>query len=49
MSELISDKPVIGITIGDYNGIGPEVILKVLHNNQLNRICTPDILVQCAF
>ena len=43
MSELNSDKPVIGITIGDYNGIGPEVILKVLHNNQLNRICTPVI------
>jgi 4-hydroxythreonine-4-phosphate dehydrogenase len=43
MSELNSDKPVIGITIGDYNGIGPEVILKVLHNNQLNRICTPII------
>ncbi|MEI7586601.1 4-hydroxythreonine-4-phosphate dehydrogenase PdxA [Runella sp.] len=43
MSELQSDKPVIGITIGDYNGIGPEVILKVLHNNQLNRICTPVI------
>ncbi len=41
MSELHSDKPVIGITLGDYNGIGPEVILKVLHNNQLNRICTP--------
>ncbi|WP_028523011.1 4-hydroxythreonine-4-phosphate dehydrogenase PdxA [Runella limosa] len=41
MSELLSDKPVIGITLGDYNGIGPEVILKVLHGNQLNRICTP--------
>lgn len=41
MSESYSDKPVIGITLGDYNGIGPEVILKVLHSNQLNRICTP--------
>jgi 4-hydroxythreonine-4-phosphate dehydrogenase len=41
MSELHSDKPIIGITLGDYNGVGPEVILKVLHNNQLNRICTP--------
>lgn len=43
MSELNTDKPVIGITIGDYNGIGPEIILKVLYNNQLNRICTPVI------
>jgi 4-hydroxythreonine-4-phosphate dehydrogenase len=41
MSESYSDKPVIGITLGDYNGIGPEVILKVLYSNQLNRICTP--------
>ena len=40
MSE-ITEKPVIGITMGDYNGIGPEVILKALHNNQMNRICTP--------
>ena len=40
MSE-ITEKPVIGITMGDYNGIGPEVILKALHSNQMNRICTP--------
>ncbi len=36
-----TDRPVIGISLGDYNGIGPEVILKALKNNQLNRICTP--------
>ncbi|MCU0339404.1 MAG: 4-hydroxythreonine-4-phosphate dehydrogenase PdxA [Spirosomaceae bacterium] len=41
MSEQHTDKPIIGITLGDYNGVGPEVILKTLHNNQLNRICTP--------
>ncbi len=34
-------KPVVGITLGDYNGIGPEVILKALNGNQLTRICTP--------
>ncbi|MFN3852292.1 MAG: 4-hydroxythreonine-4-phosphate dehydrogenase PdxA [Spirosomataceae bacterium] len=41
MSE--QNKPVIGITIGDYNGVGPEVILKALGNNRLNKICTPII------
>lgn len=34
-------KPVIGITLGDYNGVGPEVILKALHGNHFNRLCTP--------
>lgn len=34
-------KPIIGITLGDYNGIGPEVILKALQGNHFNRICTP--------
>lgn len=43
MSEQQSDKPVIGITIGDYNGIGPEVILKALEGNQLSKLCTPII------
>lgn len=41
MSE--QHKPVIGISIGDMNGIGPEVILKAVGGNRLNRICTPVI------
>ena len=41
MSELSVDKPLIGITLGDYNGIGPEVILKALEGNQLAKLCTP--------
>ncbi len=41
MSEL--QKPVIGISIGDFNGIGPEVILKAVGGNRLNKICTPVI------
>lgn len=36
-------KPIIGITLGDYNGIGPEVILKALHNSAINKLCTPVI------
>jgi len=34
-------KPVIGITLGDFNGIGPEVTLKALAGGQISRICTP--------
>ncbi|MEM1134847.1 MAG: 4-hydroxythreonine-4-phosphate dehydrogenase PdxA [Bacteroidota bacterium] len=34
-------KPKIGITIGDFNGIGPEVIIKVLSDNRINNLCTP--------
>lgn len=29
------DKPIIGISIGDYNGIGPEVILKTLEQTKI--------------
>jgi 4-hydroxythreonine-4-phosphate dehydrogenase len=43
MSELAVDKPLIGISLGDYNGIGPEVILKALEGNQLAKLCTPII------
>ncbi len=43
MSEQQIKKPIVGITLGDYNGIGPEVILKALKNNQLTKICTPVI------
>jgi 4-hydroxythreonine-4-phosphate dehydrogenase len=41
MSELEPKKPIIGISLGDYNGISPEIILKTLQNNQINKICTP--------
>ena len=37
------NKPVIGITIGDFNGIGPEVVLKALSNKRILSICTPVI------
>lgn len=42
-SEPQTRRPVIGITLGDYNGIGPEVILKALQHNRLQKICTPVI------
>lgn len=33
----------IGITIGDFNGIGPELILKLLEDARLNKLFTPVI------
>lgn len=35
------DKPRIGITIGDLNGIGPEVVIKALADNRLLSMVTP--------
>ena len=32
-------KPVLGITIGDLNGIGPEVIMKVFADDRLLNLC----------
>jgi 4-hydroxythreonine-4-phosphate dehydrogenase len=36
-------KPVIGITCGDLNGIGMEVIMKTFDNPEILDICTPVI------
>lgn len=36
-------KPRIGITLGDLNGVGPEVVLKALADNRLHNIITPVI------
>ncbi|SDJ77013.1 4-hydroxythreonine-4-phosphate dehydrogenase [Catalinimonas alkaloidigena] len=35
--------PTIGITLGDFNGIGPEVILKSFTYDRLLQVCTPVI------
>jgi len=39
----MSDKIKVGITHGDFNGIGYEVILKMLDDNRLFELCTPII------
>jgi 4-hydroxythreonine-4-phosphate dehydrogenase len=38
-----SDKPVVGITMGDFNGVGPEIILKTVADARILKICTPVI------
>lgn len=37
----MSNKHKIGITIGDFNGIGPELIVRVLSNPLVFNYCTP--------
>lgn len=36
-----TDRPVIGISLGDFNGIGPEVIMKTLADSRVSRLCVP--------
>ena len=35
------EKPLIGITCGDINGIGTELVIKTLSDNRLLEFCTP--------
>ena len=37
-------KPKIGITIGDFNGIGPEIALKAATHPTVKKICTPYLI-----
>lgn len=41
-------KPVIGITMGDPVGIGPEIIVKALFQKAIGKICTPVIFGDAA-
>ncbi|MDP4182770.1 MAG: 4-hydroxythreonine-4-phosphate dehydrogenase PdxA [Bacillota bacterium] len=38
------NRPVIGITMGDPAGIGPEITLKALQNKELYSICKPLVI-----
>ena len=39
--ETVLEKPVIGITCGDLNGIGMEVIISMLEDTRIAELCTP--------
>ena len=39
----MDDKLKIGFTLGDVNGIGPEVLIKALNDIRILKICTPII------
>lgn len=44
MRTLDSLKPVIAITLGDMNGVGPEVTLKCVASSALQRKCRPILI-----
>ncbi len=41
MGESTERKPKIGISIGDINGIGPEVVIKALCDQRITKLFTP--------
>ncbi|MFT7588121.1 MAG: 4-hydroxythreonine-4-phosphate dehydrogenase [Limisphaerales bacterium] len=43
MSEAKRPRLRVGITLGDYNGIGIEVMIKALQDNRILEFCTPVI------
>lgn len=43
MSTFSENKPVIGISVGDINGIGIELIIKTMADSRILDICTPVI------
>ncbi|SEW16192.1 4-hydroxythreonine-4-phosphate dehydrogenase [Chitinophaga sp. YR573] len=42
-STTHTNKPVIGITVGDINSIGAEIIIKTFADNRMLEFCTPVI------
>jgi 4-hydroxythreonine-4-phosphate dehydrogenase len=40
----MKDKPLLGITMGDPAGIGPEVVAKALAGKALRRLCRPIVI-----
>jgi len=40
---MSQQKPLIGITLGDLNGIGPELIIKIFSDHRILEMCTPII------
>ncbi len=45
----MSDRPLIAFTIGDPNGIGPEIILKALSKKEIQEICQAVIIGPLTF
>ena len=38
---MTTEKPIIGLTTGDLNGIGPELIIKTFSDSRMMELCTP--------
>jgi 4-phospho-D-threonate 3-dehydrogenase / 4-phospho-D-erythronate 3-dehydrogenase len=43
-----STLPIVGITMGDPAGIGPEVIVKALADNRIHKVCRPIVIGDAA-
>ncbi len=43
MNASADNKPVIGVSCGDLNGVGPELIIKTFSDTRLLEYCTPVI------
>ncbi len=41
---VLNSPPVIGITMGDPAGIGPEIIIKALNHPHIHQVCRPVII-----
>ena len=46
---MISELPIVGITMGDAAGIGPEIVLKALEDNSLKEVCRCVIIGDASF
>jgi 4-hydroxythreonine-4-phosphate dehydrogenase len=40
----LNHRPIIGITMGDAAGIGPEIVLKALSKHEIHKICRPVVI-----
>lgn len=43
MNSSKTEKLRVGITMGDINGIGPEILIKAFHDPRLREVCVPVI------
>ncbi len=43
-AKTLENRPVIGITMGDPSGIGPEIILRALADSSIYEICRPLVI-----
>lgn len=41
---MVDNRPVIGITMGDPAGVGPEIVLGALQENEVYRQCVPVVI-----
>jgi 4-phospho-D-threonate 3-dehydrogenase / 4-phospho-D-erythronate 3-dehydrogenase len=44
INRTVTELPIIGITLGDIAGIGPEVVIKALQHPEVYEICRPLVI-----